>query len=374
MEWWHALETVCLLTVVGAVIGGLTNDVAIRMLFKPYRPLKIGKWRLPFTPGLIPKRRDEIADALGKLVIKHLITADGLEKKLSEKGLRDQIAQRIQSAGKRWLDNGEALREKLPAGLDADRLLKRLDRWMTDEWGRVGEKLLKRYGDYPLRDVLPRNWQAAVERECPRFSRYITEGLADFLDGAEGRALIKDAMFQLLERRGLFGNLLNWFLDGDALVEQLVFLLKKPAVAEWLESRLREEWQRTLSLTVGDANARLNVIGLLPRAVSDLPLKDMLATGLARDVAKWSAEVFDRVVPWAVDRLLERAAASAPVILRSLALEDLVAEQVRRFSVQELEEVILFISKKEFKMITYLGFLLGGLIGGVQAFFVLALG
>lgn len=373
MEWWHALETVCLLTVVGAVIGGLTNDVAIRMLFKPYRPLKIGKWRLPFTPGLIPKRRDEIADALGKLVIKHLITADGLEKKLSEQGLRDRIAQRIQAAGKRWLDNGEALREKLP-GLDADRLLKRLDRWMTDEWGRVGEKLLTRYGDYPLRDVLPRNWQAAVERECPRFSRYITEGLADFLDGAEGRALIKDAMFQLLERRGLFGNLLNWLLDGDALVEQLVFLLKKPAVAEWLESRLREEWQRTLSLTVGEANARLNVIGLLPRAVSDLPLKDMLATGLARDVAKWSAEVCDRVVPWAVDRLLERAAASAPVILRSLALEDLVAEQVRRFSVQELEEVILFISKKEFKMITYLGFLLGGLIGGVQAFFVLALG
>jgi uncharacterized membrane protein YheB (UPF0754 family) len=38
---------------------------------------------------------------------------------------------------------------------------------------------------------------------------------------------------------------------------------------------------------------------------------------------------------------------------------------------KELEDVILIISKKEFKMITYLGALLGGIIGVIQAFIML---
>ena len=37
--------------IAGGVIGYFTNDVAIKMLFRPYRPIYLGKRRLPFTPG-----------------------------------------------------------------------------------------------------------------------------------------------------------------------------------------------------------------------------------------------------------------------------------------------------------------------------------
>ncbi|MCY1692085.1 DUF445 family protein [Exiguobacterium sp. SL14] len=47
--------------VIGALIGAITNHLAIRMLFRPLEPKYIGKFRVPFTPGLIPKRRDELA-------------------------------------------------------------------------------------------------------------------------------------------------------------------------------------------------------------------------------------------------------------------------------------------------------------------------
>ena len=48
------------MVVVGAVIGGVTNVIAIRMLFHPFKPYYIFKMRIPFTPGLIPKEEKKL--------------------------------------------------------------------------------------------------------------------------------------------------------------------------------------------------------------------------------------------------------------------------------------------------------------------------
>jgi len=48
----------------------------------------------------------------------------------------------------------------------------------------------------------------------------------------------------------------------------------------------------------------------------------------------------------------------------------MVKEQVNSFPVQRLEELVLGISKKEFKMITVLGAILGGFIGIIQGLIV----
>ncbi len=48
--------------IVGAIIGYTTNWLAIKMLFKPPHEAKyIGKLKVPFTPGLIPRERERIA-------------------------------------------------------------------------------------------------------------------------------------------------------------------------------------------------------------------------------------------------------------------------------------------------------------------------
>lgn len=52
--------------------------------------------------------------------------------------------------------------------------------------------------------------------------------------------------------------------------------------------------------------------------------------------------------------------------MKRLHLQDIVREEVASFSVERLEEMILTISRREFKMITYLGALLGGVIGLIQ--------
>lgn len=65
---------------IGAVIGYFTNFIAVKMLFRPLREVKIGNFRLPFTPGIIPKGKERLARALGAAVGENLLTREDLEK------------------------------------------------------------------------------------------------------------------------------------------------------------------------------------------------------------------------------------------------------------------------------------------------------
>ena len=76
---------------VGAVIGYFTNSIAVRMLFRPLHPVKIGTFTLPFTPGLIPKGQSRLASAIGKTVGEQLLTKESLIKSL----LSDEMKQKI---------------------------------------------------------------------------------------------------------------------------------------------------------------------------------------------------------------------------------------------------------------------------------------
>jgi uncharacterized membrane-anchored protein YjiN (DUF445 family) len=64
---------------VGGVIGYITNDLAIRMLFRPFKPVVLGRFRLPLTPGIVPRHQAELAVALGAEVERRFFNADDLE-------------------------------------------------------------------------------------------------------------------------------------------------------------------------------------------------------------------------------------------------------------------------------------------------------
>ena len=66
----------------GAVIGYGTNTLAVGMLFRPFKPIYIGKWKLPFTPGLIPKEQRRIAESLGELIEKELFSPEVVSEAL----------------------------------------------------------------------------------------------------------------------------------------------------------------------------------------------------------------------------------------------------------------------------------------------------
>ena len=72
--------------VLGGVIGYITNDLAIRMLFRPRKAIYIGKFHVPFTPGLIPSQKERIARSVGQVISQQLLNEETMKATLlSEK-------------------------------------------------------------------------------------------------------------------------------------------------------------------------------------------------------------------------------------------------------------------------------------------------
>ena len=83
--------------VIGGLIGLITNGIAIKMLFRPFHPVKIGKFTLPFTPGLIPKEQPRIAKAIGKVIGDKLLDKDTLQKALASDTLHGAFDKKVDS-------------------------------------------------------------------------------------------------------------------------------------------------------------------------------------------------------------------------------------------------------------------------------------
>ncbi|MGL4653590.1 MAG: DUF445 domain-containing protein [Cetobacterium sp.] len=69
-----------LLIVIGAMIGWITNYIAIKMLFRPYKEINLGIFKIQ---GLIPKRRHEIGLSLADTIQKELISMADVTERLS---------------------------------------------------------------------------------------------------------------------------------------------------------------------------------------------------------------------------------------------------------------------------------------------------
>ena len=69
MNLWYWV----LLIIVGGLIGWITNILAIRLLFKPYEPFRIPVLGFKIQ-GLIPMRKDEIAQNVGVQIEKELVS------------------------------------------------------------------------------------------------------------------------------------------------------------------------------------------------------------------------------------------------------------------------------------------------------------
>ena len=76
---------------IGAVIGYFTNYIAVKMLFHPLKPVKIGGKVLPFTPGMIPKGKPRLAKALGKAVGEKLFTHEDLKEILLSREIKESV-------------------------------------------------------------------------------------------------------------------------------------------------------------------------------------------------------------------------------------------------------------------------------------------
>ena len=77
-----------LLVFIGAMIGWVTNFIAIKMLFRPYKEVNFIFFKIQ---GLLPKRRNEIGNSIAEVVNNELVSVKDIISKISPEDIEENI-------------------------------------------------------------------------------------------------------------------------------------------------------------------------------------------------------------------------------------------------------------------------------------------
>jgi len=371
--------TITFMAIVGAAIGAVTNHFAIKMLFRPHEAKYIGSWRVPFTPGLIPKRRDELARQLGNTVIQHLLTPDIFKKKYFNEEMKnkanhfltEQLNDKIFRSDKTikdWLKLAGL--ENVPSIVN-DKIEEQVDNQFS--------QLKSRFEKETIRQLAPIDWQEKADTKVGEIVSYILLKGEAFFESDEGKLTVKNLIDDFLSTKGTLGNMIQMFmgesssLAGKVQPEILKFL-RAPGTKNMLEKIVQNEWEKLKDRPLNEMMDGFdfdpivkNVKGYL---VDQLAIDERLNYGFLHyfpEVTRWTESY---LIPKVTTFAFLEAESKLEEVLRKMKLEDMVKEQVDTFPVSRLEEIVLGISKREFKMITILGGALGGLIGIIQGLIV----
>jgi uncharacterized membrane protein YheB (UPF0754 family) len=378
---------------IAAFVGGLTNHYAIKMLFHPREALYLFGRQVPFTPGLIPKRKTEIAASLGEVVANYLVTPDGLRDMIGRASFREGAIERVrvllrQTAAKeppltprsfgieRWGEEGWNSRKSEWAGRLHQTVRSGIERlWVDQGWSKRR-----------IADMLP-GWSAeTVESWASSAEALVVDALRTELLSPRGQQLIRSMTTGMLDRAGGFlGALAGIFMDEDkvvarltpVLVEQLGGSTVRSAIRGLIGKQLTEAGDWSLEQAAQKLSGSENPLEWLKeKADAILQLESRMDSLEELNVSSW----IDRnEATW--ERWLEGAAAAAfellernmSRIVEAIELPRLVKEQIDKFPIDRLETIILSVSGKEFQAITWLGAVLGGMIGLIQSLLLLAI-
>ena len=373
----YVLGIFAVMIAVGALIGAVTNHFAIKMLFRPYKAIYIFGKRVPFTPGLIPKRRDELARQMGQMVTGHLLTTEGIKKRLASDAVKSQAVQ----VGERLLahlSQSTATVEEALESIGISNPAQKADRAVSRLADEKLSAFLEAYENEPLKKLFPLEAQEKLKEKIPMVSSYILSRAVSYFESDEGKERLGHMIDDFLKERGMLGSMVQMFLGNSSLVDrvqpEIVKFLKNGETARFLTDLLENEWDKLKEYTFKEADDKWNlkplIFDLKEKFLKRFSLQPFFEKTIGSSISSFERDIALRL-PQMADRILEEAGRRLDQVLKQLELEQIVKEQVDNFPVERLEEMVLSISKREFKMITYLGGLLGGIIGAVQAIFVI---
>nr|WP_192598702.1 DUF445 family protein [Sporosarcina limicola] len=367
------------MAIIGALIGGFTNHLAIKMLFRPHEAKYIGKWRLPFTPGLIPKRRDELATQLGKTVTNYLLTPETFRKKLLTPDMEKKTENFVQrKLEEHILHSDKTLNDWLTIA-GATGVAAKAERKVLEVLDTQLLTIRTKLTTGTVSEVVPEKWLTELEGRIPGVTAYILGRSEQYFESEEGKAMFRKMIDDFLASKGTLGNMVNMFFgESESLVgkvqrEALKFIAA-PGTHDLINNIIHNEWVKLQKRPVNELLSDFDLDGLFDSvktyARKELALEARLSKTISDywpDGAVWAA---DNVTPMLVGFAFKQAEQQMELSMRKLKIDEMVKEQVDSFPVAILEDLVLGISKREFKMITVLGALLGGMIGIVQGLIV----
>lgn len=304
---------------VGSIIGYITNDLAIRMLFRPHTAKYVFGMHVPFTPGIIPKEKGRIAKAIGQVISENLMNQEVLGHYL----LSDVMIGKLRSGVDGFIEtqkgNEETLRQFIGHYLTAEEISGMATNINANLSGQIKSKLT----DSALGDRVA---HLAVE--------HVFENLSSEKESDE-----------------LFDTVIGMpKIIGKKILRTILVTLQDPAermLSRNINEILRNNGEEIVS----------NLIGKELKSFIDTPVKNLLAgkDELLSKVTDKVEELYRTVITEHLPRILD-----------TLDISKIVTDRINEMDVVETEKLILQVMKKELRAIVWLGAGLGFLMGFIN--------
>ena len=292
--------------IIGGVIGYITNDIAIRMLFHPHHAKYVFGHKVPFTPGIIPKEKERIAHALGDAISENLMNKEVLEKTLLSDELIDKIKHSVDSFCESQKQNEETLQSFM-------------SHYLTEE------------------DVTHIAGSVAEELEGIISVKLTESNFGDQI----AHIVLKHAIYKT--QKGLLG------VFGADKVLSPVSKIAEPLLAKQINEMIATNSGEIVhKLIQGETKDFLNQ----PMNRFFLDHDEQIEQAKTAIVSAYSTIILEHL----------------PRILTALNISGIVEERINEMNMEEIEPLIFELMDKELKAIIWLGALLGAVIGCVNIF------
>lgn len=373
----NPVTQVLLMALIGALIGGTTNTIAIKMLFRPYEAKYLFGKRLPFTPGVIPLRRDEASTKLGEIITGHLLTPEVFKEKLkspeTDRLIMHFIDRQIETIETERLTPGYFL-ERLSAGL-TDKIVASFNEEIRSKVTEEGTKLYDRNID----DIMPPDALNAVDTKVAHLAYDINDKLVQYISSDKGFRDIYTMVNEFTENRGRLARSIKYVMTKESLTERVQTELLKLIQQEKMiaiENRvIEEEYNKIKQSGLSELVTRSDLDNILNSIIEVLQQKIDIRKILNTPIAEFNKELFERFKEKGKyklkDNFIDYSGKNMSKIMNKLQLAEVIKKQIDSFELSKLEDLVMDVANKEFKMIMMLGYVLGGIVGIAQGILVL---
>lgn len=289
-----------MIPIIGAIIGYATNWIAVKMLFHPRKAIYLGSWKLPFTPGVIPKGQSRLAAAVGKMVETQLLTKEVLYEQLTSDKVEEQMKNTCQNLLRQWETSEvtvkEAALQYIPEGNYQNAVM--------DLESNLSDLIYEKTVDLDLGQIIADQGIEAVK-----------EKLADsFL-----AMMLTDSVLEPIA--GHIRERINDFIRENA--------------GDYIYDLVKQESENLQGKTLGDGAALIEEY--------QIPVEEIVL------------RIYHSLLENHLDSMIQ-----------SLDFAGIVERRINAMAVEEVEELVLVMMKKELGAIVNLGAVIGLLLGLVN--------
>lgn len=162
---------------IGAGIGWITNYVAIKMLFRPYKEINFGLFKIQ---GLLPKRKHQIGESIANVIQTELVSLQEILKSLDSSNLDEKLSLMVDKILEEKLQSEISKRFPMLAMFLSNDMLEKIKEMIKESILDNKELILATFSSYVEENV---DFKGIIVKNIDAFSleklEEVTYGLAE---------------------------------------------------------------------------------------------------------------------------------------------------------------------------------------------------